>query len=136
MMSARTAAVTKGRTVSQSASESVGGDGQKATPTSGNGGAQRRPMRCVVFGHDYTFSADGPMMMWQCSRDCGSGGSKAYLSATDASRYARAFDRRDTDDLGRRAPLIGLLPLRILRWIRRPGGSRRAGTERTGNARQ
>jgi hypothetical protein len=36
-----------------------------------------------------------------------------------ARRYARAFNRRDTDDLGKRAPLIGLLPLRLWRKVRR-----------------
>ena len=34
-------------------------------------------------------------------------------------RYAAAFNRRDTDDLGKRAPLIGLLPLRLWRRFRR-----------------
>ena len=36
-----------------------------------------------------------------------------------ALRYARAFDREDRDDLGRRAPLFGLFPLRLLRAARR-----------------
>ena len=30
-----------------------------------------------------------------------------------------SFNRRDTDDLGKRAPLIGLLPLRLWRRFRR-----------------
>jgi hypothetical protein len=42
-----------------------------------------------------------------------------YASADDAARYARAFDREDSEDLGRRAPLVGLFPLRILRAVRR-----------------
>jgi len=47
---------------------------------------------------------------------CGSaGGTKQYPSAEDASRYAAAFDREDRDDLGRRAPLVGLFPLRLWR---------------------
>jgi len=46
---------------------------------------------------------------------CGAGGSKTYESAGDAARFARAFDREDREDLGRRAPLIGLLPLRLWR---------------------
>lgn len=70
---------------------------------------------CAVFGHDYTFRADGPTMRWECSRGCGSGASKTYPSALDAARYARAFDRRDSAEVGRRAPLIGLLPLRLWR---------------------
>lgn len=43
---------------------------------------------------------------------------QALPAAEDAERYARAFDREDRDDLGRRAPLIGLLPLRIARALR------------------
>jgi hypothetical protein len=42
--------------------------------------------------------------------------------AEDAARYAAAFDREDREDRGRRAPLFGLLPLRIARALRaRPG---------------
>ncbi|WP_326647863.1 MULTISPECIES: hypothetical protein [unclassified Streptomyces] len=36
-----------------------------------------------------------------------------------AKRYAGAFDREDSEDLGRRAPLIGLFPLRLLRALRK-----------------
>ncbi|MDN5750483.1 MAG: hypothetical protein L0H64_18560 [Pseudonocardia sp.] len=61
------------------------------------------------------------MLIWRCARGCGAGGSKRYPSAADASRYAAAFDREDSDDLGRRAPLIGLLPLRLWRALRRRG---------------
>lgn len=57
-------------------------------------------------------------MRWRCER-CGDGGEKIYPSAAEAQRYARAFDREDREDLGRRAPLIGLLPLRIWRRLRR-----------------
>jgi hypothetical protein len=57
-------------------------------------------------------------MTWSCER-CGESGSKEYASAVDAQRYARAFDREDRDDLGRRAPFIGLLPLRIWRRMTR-----------------
>ncbi|MEW2082671.1 hypothetical protein [Streptomyces sp. NPDC005283] len=58
-------------------------------------------------------------MTWRCGRGCGAHGSKQYASAEDAKRYARAFDREDSEDLGRRAPLIGLFPLRLLRALRR-----------------
>lgn len=75
---------------------------------------------CLVFGHDYRFTAEGPTMRWACSRGCGAGDEKIYANAGDAARYARAFDRRDSQDLGRRAPLIGLLPLRMWRKIRNP----------------
>jgi hypothetical protein len=36
-------------------------------------------------------------------------------------RYARAFDREDGRDLGRRAP-VGLLPMRLIRALRRRRG--------------
>lgn len=65
-------------------------------------------------------------MRWRCARGCGAKGSKRYPTAEDAALYARAFDREDPEDLGRRAPL-GLFPLWVLRaWrVRRakgPGG--------------
>ena len=57
-------------------------------------------------------------MRWACER-CGlAGGEKTYYSAEDAARFAAAFDREDRADLGRRAPLIGLLPLRLWRLWR------------------
>ena len=53
-------------------------------------------------------------MSWTCAR-CGEiGGEKTYASTKRPPRYARAFDREDRDDIGRRAPLVGLLPLRAL----------------------
>jgi hypothetical protein len=57
-------------------------------------------------------------MRWACDRGCGAGGSKRYATAREAHMYARAFEREDRDDLGRRAPLFGLLPLRLLRRLR------------------
>jgi hypothetical protein len=74
---------------------------------------------CRLLGHRYRFSADGTTMQWSCERECGTGGSKRYSTEADAERYARAFDREDRADLGRRAPLIGLFPLRIWRALRR-----------------
>ena len=56
-------------------------------------------------------------MRWECERGCGAGGDKPYASAAQAHRYAQAFDREDRSDLGRRAPLIGLLPLRVGRML-------------------
>ena len=53
-------------------------------------------------------------MLWTCERGCGAGGSKEYASASDAARYAAAFDREDRSELGRRAPLLGMFPLRML----------------------
>lgn len=61
------------------------------------------------------------MMRWDCERGCGAGrGSKQYATAQEAQRYAAALNRRGTDDLGKRAPLIGLFPLRLWRRLRRP----------------
>jgi hypothetical protein len=72
---------------------------------------------CSVTGHRYRFSADGPTMSWTCER-CGVGGSKAYPTAAEATRYATAFDREDRTDIGRRAPFLGMFPLRIAHWLR------------------
>jgi hypothetical protein len=70
---------------------------------------------CTVFGHRYRFTAEGATMRWTCAR-CGLlGGEKVYGSAAEAARFAAAFDREDRDDLGRRAPLVGLFPLRLWR---------------------
>lgn len=54
-------------------------------------------------------------MRWRCER-CGDAGAKQYDSPERASRYASTFDREDSADLGRRAPLLGLFPLRL--WHR------------------
>ena len=85
--------------------------GTSAAPT-------RVPLGCKVFGHDHGFTADRATMRWTCSRGCGVGGSKSYPGPSTAQHYARAFDRRDNRDVGRRAPLIGLVPLRLWRRIR------------------
>ena len=79
-------------------------------------------LSCRLLGHRYRFRADGSTMRWTCERGCGAGGSKEYSSAAEASHYAAAFDREDRTELGRRAPLLGLFPLRlwwILRRLRR-----------------
>jgi hypothetical protein len=80
------------------------------------------PWACRVFDHRPVFRSDGRTMSWECERGCGQGGgSKQYDTAEEARGYATAFNRRDAADLGKRAPLIGLLPLRIWRrfWRRR-----------------
>ena len=82
-------------------------------------GNRRRMFGCRVFGHRYRFEADGRTMRWSCERGCGAGGQKVYATPADARRFATAFDREDREQLGRRAPLIGLLPLRIWRALRR-----------------
>ena len=76
-------------------------------------------LACRLLVHRFRFRADGELMLWECQRGCGAGGSKRYETAADAQRYASAFDREDRDDLGRRAPLVGLFPLRIYRALRR-----------------
>ncbi|MCW2755391.1 MAG: hypothetical protein JWQ32_2802 [Marmoricola sp.] len=57
-------------------------------------------------------------MVWECERGCGAMGTKTYPTAEEAGRFAAAFNRRDTDDLGRRAPLLGLFPLRLWHRLR------------------
>lgn len=70
---------------------------------------------CTVLGHRYRFSAEGPTMTWVCERCGADGGAKTYASAAEAQHFADAFDREDRHDIGRRAPLVGLLPLRLWR---------------------
>lgn len=74
---------------------------------------------CWLFGHRFRFAAEGSTMTWHCERGCRAGGSKTYADPAVAARYAAAFDREDRADLGKRAPLIGLLPLRLWRALRR-----------------
>lgn len=81
-------------------------------------------MACRIFGHRYRFSAQGATMRWVCQRGCGAGGDKAYPSAAAASHYATAFDRDALDDIGRRAPLLGMFPLRIWYKMRSRSGPR------------
>ncbi|HEX4721009.1 MAG TPA: hypothetical protein VH333_00745 [Pseudonocardiaceae bacterium] len=75
-------------------------------------------MRCRINGHRFRFTADGDVMTWRCAYGCGVGGTKRYRSPADASRYAHALDHEDRADLGRRAPLVGLFPLRLVRAMR------------------
>ena len=69
---------------------------------------------CRVLGHRWHFSAEGSTMHWECERGCGVGGSKRYPDEAQAQRYARAFGRRDSEDLGKRS-LLSLLPLGLAR---------------------
>jgi hypothetical protein len=70
-------------------------------------------LACRVFGHRYRFQAEGTTMRWTCQRGCGAGGEKEYATADEAARYAAAFDREDRDEVGRRAPFLGMFPLRM-----------------------
>jgi hypothetical protein len=76
-------------------------------------------MRCALLGHRFRFTSEGATLRWVCARGCGTGGYKGYPTAADAARYAREFDREDRQELGRRAPLVGLFPLRLLHAVRK-----------------
>ncbi|PSL00373.1 hypothetical protein CLV30_11633 [Haloactinopolyspora alba] len=83
--------------------------------------------RCAVLGHRYRFHADGATMSWNCERECGHGGSKTYATPDEARMYAAAFDREDRDDVGRRAPWLGMFPLRMAHTLRHWAGRRDGG---------
>jgi hypothetical protein len=74
-----------------------------------------RVIACRFFGHRSRFAADGATMSWSCARCGRTGGEKTYGSAAGAQQFAAALDREDRENLGRRAPLVGLLPLRLWR---------------------
>jgi hypothetical protein len=80
-------------------------------------------LRCRLLGHRFRFSSDGDTMRWRCERGCGAEGAKRYPTAADASLYARALDREDRADLGRRALPFSLLPLRLAQALRGHRGS-------------
>jgi hypothetical protein len=88
-------------------------------------------LSCRLLGHRPRFTSEGNTLVWTCNRKCGAGGAKEYATAADAARYARAFDREDREDLGRRAPLIGLFPLRLFRAFR---NRHRGGGQESGSA--
>ncbi len=81
---------------------------------------------CKVFGHDMTFQAEDRSMRWSCTRGCEAGGAKEYPTSEEAAHFAAAFDKRENRDLGKRAPLIGLLPLRL--WHRLHNNQRAEGS--------
>jgi hypothetical protein len=58
-------------------------------------------------------------MVWKCQRGCGPARSKLYSSPEKASHFAVVLDHEDQVDLGRRAPLFGLFPLRVWHALRR-----------------
>jgi hypothetical protein len=76
-------------------------------------------LRCRLLGHRFRFTSDGDTMRWSCQRGCGAGGAKRYDTAADANLFARAFDREDRQDFGRRAPFFALFPLRLFSRQRR-----------------
>ena len=77
-------------------------------------------LRCRALGHRPRFVADGRVLCWHCGR-CGAAlGARGYPSAGAAERYARALDRDERAELGRRAPPFALLPLRLARRRGRP----------------
>ena len=58
-------------------------------------------------------------MYWECTRNCGAGGSKRYASAEDANRYAAALEGDRGPIAHRRTPLVSTLPLWLVRRVRR-----------------
>lgn len=74
-------------------------------------------LSCRLFGHRYRFGAEGATMRWSCERVCGGGGEKEYPTEAEARRFAPAFDYDERGSTGRRAPLFGLLPLRMARLL-------------------
>ena len=79
-------------------------------------------LACRIGGHRFRFRANGQVMRWSCERCGATGGEKTYSSAAEATRFATALDREDRSELGRRAPLVALLPLRLWRaWHDRRG---------------
>jgi hypothetical protein len=81
-----------------------------------------RMLACRLFGHRFRFQAEGATMTWTCERSCGAGGSKQYASPDEAARFAAVFDREDRDHMGRRAPALGMFPLRMWWTLRRKRG--------------
>ncbi|WP_007025868.1 hypothetical protein [Saccharomonospora iraqiensis] len=82
--------------------------------------------RCRLLGHRFRFTSAGATMRWACARGCGAEGAKTYPTPEAAHHYATVFDREDRADLGRRAPLVAGIPLRVAHALRsrrtRPGG--------------
>jgi hypothetical protein len=58
-------------------------------------------------------------MLWECTRGCGTSGSKQYATAEEARRYASGLERDSNPSGAGRIPLISTLPLRLLRRVRR-----------------
>jgi hypothetical protein len=75
--------------------------------------------RCRIFGHRQRFVADGSTMRWACERCGGAGGEKRYETAAEASRFASAFDRPDSANVGNH-PTLSTIPLWLARKLRPP----------------
>ena len=78
-------------------------------------------LRCRLLGHRLRFQAEGRVLVWTCERGCTARGEKTYDSADQAARYALHLDRDVRRQLGKRAPLLGMFPLRIIHSLRRRG---------------
>ena len=78
--------------------------------------------RCSAAGSSAIATASGPRV-GRCTGPASEAAvrvdSKEYPSAADAARYAAAFDREDRSELGRRAPFLGMFPLRLWWTLRR-----------------
>jgi hypothetical protein len=83
-------------------------DQSKTTPTA----LSKPEAACRLLGHRYVFTAEGVVMTWRCAR-CAEGGAKQYSDPASAARFAAGLNADSAGGLGRRAPLIGLFPLRV-----------------------
>ena len=84
------------------------------------GGYAQRMLACRVMGHRWRFSSRGSRDALGLRARLRRGRDKRYGTAEEAARYARAFDREDTQDLGKR-PTLSTLPL----WLARRAARKR-----------
>ncbi|MCW2968493.1 MAG: hypothetical protein JWM71_2265 [Solirubrobacteraceae bacterium] len=56
-------------------------------------------------------------MRWACGRCGGAGGEKRYATAEEATRFAAAFDREDSSNVGNH-PTLSTLPLWVAHKLR------------------
>ena len=89
------------------------------------------PLSCRLLDHRHRFRSEGAATTWACERGCGPAAPRSTPRPAPAAHYAAAFDRPASGDLGRKAPLLGMFPLRVWRWLRQ----RREGVVATGVAR-
>lgn len=96
----------------------IQGDGSADQQVPAHAPGARHGWKCAVWGHRIRFCAQDRTMTWACEWCGGEAGTKTYDSAAAARRYAAAFDRPDNADTGKRAPYLGMFPLRVWRFLR------------------
>jgi hypothetical protein len=74
-------------------------------------------LACRALGHRIHFATEGPTLRWSCERGCGEGGEKTYDTASEARRFATAFNKKDSERAGNH-PTISTLPLWVVRKLR------------------